>query len=347
MKKFIEDLTNITGQLKPSLIGSINFKSKLIMAPLAGITTSPFRELMSTCGAGGVVTELISSHAITHSNQKTLNMLRLGDEAVPAIQLFGNSPEMMATAAIIAAKYGAKYIDINMGCPVKKVTSRGAGAALMKTPAIAAEMIRQVKKSISIPVTIKIRLGQNEDKINAEEIVKIAQEEGAEFVTIHGRTLNQGYRGNANWDIIENIASKYQIPIVGNGDLFSSEKIKSRLKITNCKALMLGRGPLKNPFLFLAELDHNFGIKDYSSLIEILLSKMVAANYNDKLIITNIKKHAVWLSSGLPGASKFRYNVFTEHSLTKIMNLALAFFPSNENSEQITEDESFLAGGHG
>jgi nifR3 family TIM-barrel protein len=343
----IKSLDIETKKIENHTIGSINFNSKLILAPLAGITIRPYRELMTTLGAGGVVTELISCHAINYTNEKTISMMTLGNEATPAIQLFGNDPKVMAKAAIKAEEFNPHYIDINMGCPVRKVVSKGGGAALMKTPLIAAKIINSIKKSVNLPVTIKIRLGADSANINAAELVKIAMEEGAEFVTIHGRTLSQGYGGKANWDIIEDIAAKNSIPVVGNGDLFSRDLILKRLKTTNCIALMLGRGVLKDPFLFLSTIDHNLGIKDYYSLLEFFLNKLQKSNYSERLILTHLKKHAVWYSSGLPASAKFRHNIYTITEINQLMKEVNHFFLENCNKERQIDNESFLTGGHG
>jgi len=298
----IDEIQHATKQLSPIQVGEVEFKSRLILAPLAGITTLPYRELMYECGAGGAITELISSHAITYKNSKTLEMLKLApNERATGIQLFGGDVDIMLKAAKFSEQYGPKFIDINMGCPVKKVVSKGGGAAMMKEPLKIAALLRALRKELSLPFSIKIRLGVNSSSINADEIAKIAEEEGATFVTIHGRTLTQGYSGKSNWEIIESIAEQRSIPIIGNGDLFSKSDILKRLEVTKCRALMLGRGPLKDPLLFLSTVAHDLDVEHYVKIIQRFNDKL-NAYYSPRVAQIQLKKHVVWMSAGLPNA---------------------------------------------
>ena len=344
----LKKLETIRKKLVPVKIGSIAFKSKILLAPLAGITNRPLRELMALLGAGGAITELISCHAINYKNKKTEKMLTLGEnEFNTGIQIFGEDVDCLADASMIATKFNPAFIDINMGCPVRKVVTKGAGAALMRDPKKVAEIIKIVKSRINIPLTIKIRLGESSTNLNALDIVKIAESEGVNMVSIHGRTLAQGYSGIANWDIIEDIASKVNIPIVGNGDLFTKEQINRRLQITNCKAIMLGRGPLRDPFLFLSEVDHDLTCKDYLEIIHLFVDLLTRYFDNDKIIMIQLKKHVAWMASGLPKSSIFRGEVYQKNQIGELLELINRYFTENTNISKRPSDGPFLAGGHG
>ncbi len=199
-------------------LGRVEFESNLLLAPMASICTPPFRLLMEDLGAGGTVSELISCHGINYENKKTLDMLKIDErEKNTGIQLFGEDADAMAKAAVIAQRSNPKFLDINMGCPVKKVVSKGGGSALMKDIEALAPLFSKVRSAINVPLTIKIRTGWDNDSLNALEIEKIAREEGIEFLAIHGRTRNQQYSGLANWEYIEELANHSKIPIIGNG----------------------------------------------------------------------------------------------------------------------------------
>ena len=244
-KKFSESLQSKIDHLKarrtPVQLGSVKFDSPLLLAPMSAICNAPYRLLMEDLGAGGTVSELISCHGINYGNDRTRHMLKIDPlEKNIGLQLFGEDPVAMGNAAKVAEEFSPKFIDINMGCPVRKVVTKGGGSALLKEPKKLGEMFSQVKKSINVPLTIKIRTGWDSDSINAPEVIRIAKEEGVEFVAIHGRTRVQQYTGQANWELLEHIAEISPLPIIGNGDLHTAEATLERLKNTRCQALMLG-----------------------------------------------------------------------------------------------------------
>lgn len=223
-----------------------------IVAPMAGITDMPFRQLMKRLGAGGLISEFVSAHLVTQKEnaRKTRYLAFHPEERPVGIQLFGGDEDILAEASRILEAHGVDYVDINMGCPVPKVVRKGGGSAWLCHPTDMAKMLAKVKSSIQIPLTIKIRLGWDSETINAHEIVRIAQEEGVAWVAIHGRTRTQGYSGHADWDKIAEIAANTKMPIIGNGDVVSGPLAAARLLDAGVAGVMIGRAALKNPWIF-------------------------------------------------------------------------------------------------
>ncbi|MCO4794974.1 MAG: tRNA-dihydrouridine synthase, partial [Bacteriovoracaceae bacterium] len=350
MESKINLLESRTQKLK---LGSVDFNSNLLVAPMSAICTAPFRVLMEKLGAGGTVSELISCHGINYRNEKTLKMLTLDpEEKNVGLQLFGEDSEAMAKAAKIAESFEPKFIDINMGCPVRKVVSKGGGSALMKEPLKLGHFFKSMKDSISIPLTIKIRTGWDSESINAKEIVHIAREEGVEFVAIHGRTRTQQYQGKADWNLLENIAADSPLPIIGNGDLSSPSLVRDRMLKTNCNALMIGRGCLRNPFIFLESLveeneEITFSPTDYWEIICLLKDLIENHTDRERTHLIQMRKHIVWMAAGLSNVAKFRSMIFKMNSLKDTMKITEDYFLSLGNTvKDINPNESFMAGGH-
>ncbi len=336
-------------------LGGLSFASPLLLAPMSSITIPPFRLLMEKLGAGGSISELVSCHGINYDNSKTLQMLTIDPrEQHSGIQLFGEDPKSLGLAAQKAESYGPKFIDINMGCPVRKVVTKGGGSALLRNPSKLGHFFRIIKKAVSIPLTIKIRTGWEYQ--NASEVISIASNEGIEFVTIHGRTRAQQYKGEADWNYLENLKIDALLPLVGNGDLHTTETVKEKLKSTSLDALMLGRGPLRNPFIFLeAFADKNerpFRPKDFFEVtyaLGRLLQEYYAPLEINPLIF--LKKHTAWFAHGFEGASKARQNFFQAQNFEDLLTLAKEYFLNVESSgittKTIDTSDSFMAGGHG
>ncbi|HVJ64828.1 MAG TPA: tRNA-dihydrouridine synthase family protein, partial [Bdellovibrionota bacterium] len=223
-----------------------------IVAPMAGITDMPFRRLMRRLGAGGLVSEFISAHLVTQKdNPRKRRYLAFHEEERPlGIQLFGGDEDILSEAAKVVEGEGVEFVDLNLGCPVPKVTRKGGGSAWLCHPVDLAQMLAKVRSAIKIPLTIKIRIGWDSTSINCAEIVRIAQEEGVAWVAIHGRTRVQGYAGHADWEIIENIARSVKIPVIGNGDVVSGPLAAARLLDSGVAGVMIGRAALKNPWIF-------------------------------------------------------------------------------------------------
>lgn len=348
----IDDLKSLRSPIK---LGNVDFSSPLLLAPMAGICTPPFRLLMEDLGAGGTVSELISCHGINYENKRTLEMLKIDErEQNVGIQLFGEDPDAMAKAAKVALKSRPKFIDINMGCPVRKVVCKGGGSALMKNIETLGPFFSTVKKAIDVPLTIKIRTGWEADDINADKIEKIARDEGIEWVAIHGRTRAQQYTGLANWDYIEWFADNSKLPIIGNGDLHQPQIVQKRLTQTSCKALMIARGCLRNPFIFIESLIENqsgssiFKGRDYWEVIQRLYDYTCDTYTEERTRLVQLRKLIVWFAAGFPTSSKFRSEMFGSKTLDEAMIFSENYFLSlGEKSKSINYDEVFMSSGHG
>ncbi len=337
-------------------LGSIDFSSKLLLAPMAGICTPPFRLLMEDLGAGGTVSELISCHGINYSNEKTLKMLEIDKrEQNVGIQIFGEDPESMAKAAKVVETYNPKFIDINMGCPVRKVVTKGGGSALMKDISTLGNFFKTVKQAISIPLSIKIRTGWDADDMNADKIEEIALDAGIEWVAIHGRTRAQQYTGLSNWDFIESVKEKATLPIIGNGDLHQPHQVARKLQESNCDAFMIARGCLRNPFIFLESLSKEESTKkslfdgsDYFEVIERLYNYTSDTYDQERIRLVQLRKLIVWFAAGFPGAAGFRGKMFASKTLDETMRVAEEYYSTlRANSKNINFDEVFMSSGHG
>lgn len=337
-------------------LGQINFASKLILAPMAGICTPPYRLLMEDLGAGGTISELISCHGINYQNSKTLKMLEIDErEKNVGIQLFGEDPEAMAKAAKVAQTYNPKFLDINMGCPVRKVVSKGGGSALMKDISTLGHFFTTVRKAIKIPLSIKIRTGWEADQMNAEKIEKIARDTGIEWVAIHGRTRAQQYTGLADWNYIEWIKENTKLPIIGNGDLHQPHQVIKRMRDSKCDAFMIARGALRNPFIFLESFSENdeakksiFDGKDYFEIIERLFNYTNDTYEQERIRLVQLRKLIVWFAAGFPGAAHFRSKMFAAKTLDETMKEAESFYINlKAGSKNINFDEVFMSSGHG
>ncbi len=326
-------------------------ENPFVLAPMAGITDHAFRSFMREMGAGIVITELISATGLEYNSSKTLSLMSFGQDQHPVgIQLFGGDPEIMSKAAQLAESKGCDFVDINLGCPVPKVVKKGAGSALLKDLPQLKNLLRSVKSSISIPLTIKIRTGWDDNSKNATEVVQLAYDEGVTWVSIHGRTRAQGYSGKADWDLISEVKSKSPLPIIGNGDLNTPQIAIERLKSSGCDGVMIGRGCLKNPFLF-SQCQELLKTQTQSSEghafdAYMKLYKHLSLYCTPNILLLQLKKFAAWYSSGYSGASQFRKQVFQTHSVEEILEKAETFFKTVSYQED-TSQEDFLMGGHG
>ena len=280
-------------------IGNIEIKNRVVLAPMAGISNPAYMKICEDMGVGYAVTELISSEAIIRDNKKTFDMLNgIENLNIPfAIQLFGSNPLVMAEAAKIVTKiYPNCIIDINMGCPVPKVAIKSkAGSSLLREPDLVRKIVKHVVEAVDVPVTVKIRSGWDDKHINAVEIAKIVEEEGAKAIAIHARTRAQGYGGKANWDIIKDVKEKVKIPVIGNGDVVDCYSAKEMIDYTNCDAVMVGRALMGNPWL----------IKDINNYLDSGI-KQAEVSYDERIEI--IKKH---------------YELLLEYKVEKVANLEM------------------------
>ncbi len=308
----------------------------LWMAPMAGITDKPFRQLVREQGCQLAFTEMVSAKAILYNNRRTWNMLDLNGEDAVGVQLFGSEPEVMAEAARIAQQQGAQVIDINMGCPVPKIVNNGEGAALMRQPERAFAIVKAVAEAVSVPVTVKIRAGWDASSINAVSFTRGIAQAGARAVTVHGRTRAQMYSGRACWEIIARVVQAVDIPVIGNGDVWSGAAAKEMLRQTGCHGVMLARWVLGNPWLF-AEAASALAGREYSPpslrdriFMAIRHLRMEVAYRGEKQAVLFMRKHLAWYLKGLPGASHLKRKIFAEQSADVIANLLYRYIESAE-----------------
>jgi len=284
---------------------------------MAGITDLPYRLLCRELGCDFGYTEMVSAKAIYYKDKKTYEIMQLSPLEHPSgVQLFGSEPEILAYAAKEVARLGADLIDINMGCPVNKVSGNGEGCALMKNPALVGDIVKAVVGAVNIPVTVKIRKGWDENSVNAVEIAQIAQDNGAAAVGVHGRTRNQMYSGKADWGIISEVKRKLNIPVIASGDIFTAQDAKAVMEQTNCDAVMLARGVRGNPWIFkqckellqYGEVRTNptpqerieMGLKHLRSLTDFK---------GEYAAIRDMRSHLAWYIKGMHGATHAREKI--------------------------------------
>lgn len=310
-------------------IGNIEIKGNAALAPMAGVADRAFREICTDFGASYVVTEMVSSKGISYNSKKSAELMVVENSPCPAaVQLFGDDPQTVAYAAEFALKYSPYIIDINMGCPAPKISGNGSGCALMKSPKLCGEIVAAVKNAVDIPVTVKIRKGWDSERVNALEVAKYCEDNGADALTIHGRTREQFYSGKADWDIIAQVKEALSIPVIGNGDIIDAKSAAAMYEQTNCDYIMVGRGALGNPWIFRqinAWFDRDTFIVPPS--IDERLSVMyrhikLACEYKgERTGIREARKHIGWYLKGFHGAAKFRNEAGKVNTLEDIERL--------------------------
>jgi len=302
-------------------IKSLQLENPFILAPLAGYTDLPFRLLCRQYGAALCYTEMISCHGLIYNKEKTLQMTQTVPQERPvALQLFGADPIMMGEAATIVSDMGIDIIDINMGCPVKKVVKKGAGAALMRNRNLAAAVINQVCKNTTKPVSVKIRTGWNRDSVTAPEFARMAQDNGASSIAVHGRTWTQGFSGDVDWQTITRVKKSVTIPVIANGDIVTYQDGLAYLARSGCDGVMIGRGALGNPWVFSesgtpATLAKRMeGLSDHLHLIQ--------KYSNPDTFLARIKNHAGRYFKGITGGSAIRRQIYGAPNFAELLELA-------------------------
>lgn len=297
------------------------------LAPMASVTDGAFRKICKSFGADFVTTEMISAKGLYYKSKKTASLMELSEEEQPAaIQLFGSSPEIMAEVAPLLEKEGAASIDINMGCPMPKIVSNGDGSALMKNPSLAGKIVNAVKSAVKIPVTVKIRKGWNSD--TCAEFARVLEANGADGITVHARTKEQLYSGEADLDAIKEVKNAVKISVIGNGDIFSAQDAKNMLEVTGCDGVMVGRGALGNPFIFrqIKELFESGAVTyrptDCERLETALLhAKLLCGSYGEHIGVLEARKHIAWYVKGMRNANNMKNRVFSAKSLAEITEI--------------------------
>jgi len=299
-------------------IGNVKLANNVFLAPLAGISDRSFRQICREQGCGLTYSEMVSGKSIQYNNFK--HLLDMSETERPwAVQLFGREPDILAEAARRLddlCSGGVDIIDINMGCPAPKIVKNGEGSALMKEPLLVGEIVKAVVNATDKPVTVKIRKGFSASTPNAPEIAKIAQESGASAVTVHGRTREQFYSGQADWNIIAAVKQAVSIPVIGNGDVVSPESAKEMFQITKCDGIMIARGAFGNPWIFAQIIDALEGKSqwtppDWTQKIELALKhgRMAIAHKGEHTGIMEMRKHLAWYIKGMPSATKMRLQI--------------------------------------
>ena len=312
-------------------IGDIEIKNRIVLAPMAGVSNASYMRICEEMGVGYAVTELMSSEAIIRDNKKTYDMLNGIDTLnMPvAIQLFGSNPLVMSKAAkIILEKYKVDMIDINMGCPVPKVVKTGAGSALLKDLDKVRDIVSSVVNSVSVPITVKIRIGWNEDNINAVEVARVCEEAGASAIAVHGRTREQGYSGSVNLDVIRDVVNAVKIPVIGNGDIRCGEDAKKMLDYTGCSAVMIGRAVMGNPWLIkeiITYLESGININKPSILdkVNMCLKHLdyLLMYKNEKASVLEMRSHISWYLKGVDGSQEIKEKCFKAQSREELVRI--------------------------
>jgi tRNA-dihydrouridine synthase B len=330
------DTTHQTFDLQPiALGGGVRIETPVILAPMSGVTDLPFRRTAKHLGAGMVVSEMIASWAMVRENRKTKAMAQVdGCGGVSALQLAGCEPGAMAEAARLAVVCGADMIDINFGCPVKKVAlGQQAGSALMRDEAAAAAILDATVKAVGVPVTLKMRMGWDHGSLNAPRLARIAQECGIRMVTVHGRTRQQFYTGTADWDFIAQVKNAVEIPVIANGDIITEEDAADALRRSGADGVMIGRGCYGRPW-FLAQVAHF--LRTGRRLPEPVLAhqksvlsnhyQMVLEQFGEPAGVRLARKHISWYSRGLPGSADFRAAVNRLADAASVIRLIDGFY---------------------
>lgn len=337
--------------IKPFKIRDIEINPPLVLSPMAGVTDVSFRRLVKQCGGVGLtVSEFISVEGLTRNNPKSKRQMRFFEDERPyAVQIFGGQPERMRMAALMAEEIGADILDVNCGCPAPKVVKHGGGSGLLRDLPRLETILKEIKKAITIPLTVKIRAGFYDHTINAVETARLAEACGAEHIALHGRTKEQGYKGLADWDLVRQVKEAVSVPVSGSGDVTTIEDAFRKWDETNCDGVLIGRGAMANPWIFRQIEDAIAGRVPFQPTLAD--KRDVLLEYFDSLredmpelpAIGRMKQLAGQFTRGLTGGSRFRQTVYHSHSVEEVLDRIEEYFETIAAGREYFGEES--AGG--
>ena len=313
---------------------------KIILAPLAGISSYPFRKICKESGADVVLSEMISADGLVRQSTKTIRLLYFEEDERPyGVQIFGSEPEIIAEAAYITSKFKPDFIDINLGCPVRKVVKRGAGSALLKNISKIDEIIKSVIKCVDIPVTAKIRSGWDDNNIVCIEVAKLLEDNSVSAITVHPRTQKMMFKGKADWELIRQVKENVNIPVIGNGDIFCGADAKRMFDETHCDHIMLGRGTLGNPWIFnkikkFLKTGKEMADPPNEKKIDICIKQLelaIKAKGNHYGLL-DMRKHIGWYLKSMPNSSPIKKEIFSQNDEKIVKNTLLNYKKNLSNT---------------